>query len=168
MLRKKPHPGVVQYLQVQYKLRSEKLTGPAYAAEASKTFAPPTAEEKKAAALASKPISINFASGKFQLDENSKTIIDLQFADISKAFANSRVRIEGNTDNVGSKSSNMELSRKRAQSVADYLASQFKIDRNRFIILGNGPDNPVPGCEQNQDEACKAKNRRTDFQVIGN
>ena len=144
------------------------LTGPAYAAEASKTFSPPTAEERKAPSIATKPISINFASGKFQLDENAKTIIDLQFADVSKSFAHSRIRIEGNTDNVGSKASNMELSRKRAQSVADYLASQFKIDKNRFVIIGNGPDNPVPGCEQNQDDACKAKNRRTDFQVIGN
>ncbi|HJW30668.1 MAG TPA: phosphate ABC transporter substrate-binding/OmpA family protein, partial [Saprospiraceae bacterium] len=144
------------------------LTGPLYAAEASKTFTAPTSADKSAPALATKPISINFASGKFQLDENSKTIIDLQFSDISKAFANSRVRIEGNTDNVGSKQMNLELSRKRAQAVADYLASQYKIDRNRFVIIGNGPDVPVPGCEQNQDEACRAKNRRTDFQVIAN
>ncbi|HZV45656.1 MAG TPA: OmpA family protein, partial [Saprospiraceae bacterium] len=144
------------------------LTGPAYAAEANKTFTAPTAAEKKAPSIATKPVSINFASGKFALDENAKTIIDLQFADVSKSFAHSRIRIEGNTDNVGSKQLNADLSRKRAQSVADYLASQFKIDKNRFVIIGNGPDNPVPGCEQNQDEACKAKNRRTDFQVIGN
>lgn len=142
------------------------LTGPSYAAEASKTFSAPTAEAKNAPAIATKPISINFPSGKYQLDENAKTIIDLQFADVAKSFANSRVRIEGNTDNVGSKASNMELSRKRAQAVADYLASQYRIDKNRFVIIGNGPDKPVPGCEQNQDEACKAKNRRTDFQVI--
>jgi len=145
---------------------SEKLTGPAYAAEASKTFSAPTAEEKKAPAIANKPVSINFASGKYQLDENSKTIIDLQFSDISKSFANSRVRIEGNTDSVGSKQMNQELSQKRAQAVADYLASQYKIDRNRFIIIGNGPNKPVPGCEQNQNESCKAKNRRTDFELV--
>jgi NitT/TauT family transport system substrate-binding protein len=60
----------------------------------------------------------------------------------------------------------MELSRKRAQSVADYLAKQYKIDRNRFVIIGNGPDKPVPGCEGNQDDACKARNRRTEFQLI--
>jgi NitT/TauT family transport system substrate-binding protein len=145
---------------------SEKLTGPAYAAEASKTFSAPTAESKTLPAIANKPVSINFASGKYQLDENSKTIIDLQFAEISKSFANSRVRIEGNTDNVGSREMNQTLSQKRAQAVADYLASQYKIDRNRFIIIGNGPDKPVPGCEKNQDEACKAKNRRTDFQLV--
>jgi NitT/TauT family transport system substrate-binding protein len=146
---------------------SDKLTGGAYAAEAAKTFTAPTPEERKAPAVASKPVSINFASGKYQLDENAKTIIDLQFADVAKSFANSRVRIEGNTDNVGTKASNIELSKKRAQAVADYLATEYRIDRNRFIIIGNGPDNPVPGCEQNQNEACKAKNRRTDFQVIG-
>ncbi|MBP8087125.1 MAG: OmpA family protein [Saprospiraceae bacterium] len=142
------------------------LTGNAYAAETGKTFTPPTAAAKTAPAIASKPVSINFASGKFQLDENSKTIIDLQFADVAKSFANSRVRIEGNTDNVGGKQQNQELSRKRAQAVADYLASQYKIDKNRFIIIGNGPDKPVPGCEGNQDNACKAKNRRTDFQLV--
>lgn len=142
------------------------LSGPAFAAEAGKTFTAPTTANKSAAAIASKPVSINFATGKFQLDENSKTIIDLQFADVAKSFANSRVRIEGNTDNVGSRTSNQELSRKRAQSVADYLASQYRIDKNRFVIIGNGPDNPVVGCEKNQDDACKAKNRRTDFQLI--
>lgn len=145
---------------------SSKLTGPAYAAETGKTFSAPTAEAKSAPAIASKPVSINFSSGKFALDENSKTIIDLQFADVAKSFANARVRIEGNTDNVGSKAANAELSRKRAQAVADYLASQYRIDKNRFVIIGNGPDKPVPGCEQNQNADCKAKNRRTDFQLI--
>ncbi len=145
---------------------SERLTGPQYAAEASKTFSTPTANEKSAPAIADKPISITFASGKYQLDENSKTIIDLQFSDISKSFANSRVRIEGNTDNVGSKQMNQDLSQKRAQAVADYLASQYKIDRNRFIIIGNGPNKPVAGCEGNQNEDCKAKNRRTDFELV--
>ena len=147
---------------------SEKLTGSDYAAEPSKTFAVPTAEEKTAPAVASKPVSINFASGKFTLDENSKTIIDLQFSDIARSFANSRVRIEGNTDNVGTKQMNLDLSQKRAQAVANYLATEYGIDKNRFIIIGNGPDKPVAGCEQNQNEDCKAKNRRTDFQLVAN
>jgi NitT/TauT family transport system substrate-binding protein len=40
------------------------------------------------------------------------------------------------------------------------------MNRNRFIINGNGPDKPVKGCEANQNDACKAKNRRTDFQLV--
>lgn len=143
------------------------LTGPAYAAEKSKTFNPVTAAEKSAPAIASKPVSITFATGRFELDENAKTIIDLQFADVARTFANTKVRIEGNTDNVGSAASNKVLSEKRAKSVADYLRTQYGMDPNRFVIVGNGPDKPVPGCESNSTEDCRAKNRRTEFQLIG-
>lgn len=143
-----------------------KLTGPEFAAEGGKEFTPPSEEERTAAAIAVKPVTIKFASGQFALDENAKTIIDLQFADIAKSFANTRVRIEGNTDNVGGRQMNMDLSKKRAQSVADYLMSQYGIQKNRFIIMGNGPDKPVPGCESNNTEDCRAQNRRTEFQLI--
>ncbi|HQU53116.1 MAG TPA: OmpA family protein, partial [Saprospiraceae bacterium] len=119
-----------------------------------------------AEAVASKPISINFASGQYALTENAKTIIDLQFAEIARTFAQSRIRIEGNTDNVGSHASNVELSKKRAQAVADYLRTTYALDPNRFVILGNGPDKPVAGCESNATPECRAKNRRTDFQII--
>jgi NitT/TauT family transport system substrate-binding protein len=60
----------------------------------------------------------------------------------------------------------MRLSEQRAQSVVDYLKSQYQLDANRFIIVGNGPDKPVPGCEANQNDGCKAKNRRTEFQLV--
>ncbi len=143
------------------------LSGAQYAAEKSKTFSPTTAAERVATPIASKPVSINFPSGKFQLDENSKTIIDLQFSEVAKTFANVKVRVEGNTDNVGSKAANKALSEKRAKAVADYLKSQYGMDGNRFVIIGNGPNKPVSGCESNADAACKAKNRRTEFQLIG-
>jgi NitT/TauT family transport system substrate-binding protein len=143
-----------------------KLQGPAYAPEKSKDFKPSTPEESRAPAFATKPISIQFATGQFQLSQNAKTIIDYQFADVAKTFGNVKVRVEGNTDNVGSKAMNMELSRKRAKSVADYLSSQYSMDPDRFVIVGNGPDDPVPGCETNATEECRAKNRRTEFQLI--
>lgn len=144
------------------------LTGDAYAAEDAKRFAPPTEAERTAPPISSKPVSINFSTGQHQLDENAKTIIDLQFADVARQFANVRVRIEGNTDNVGGRAMNMNLSQKRAQSVADYLKTQYSLDPNRFIIVGNGPDKPVPGCETNATEECRAKNRRTEFQLVAN
>ena len=56
------------------------------------------------------------------LDDNAKTIIDLQFTDIAKAFSNSRIRIEGNTDNVGSRSSNVELSRNWQDGMGEWWA----------------------------------------------
>lgn len=142
-----------------------KLIGSQYESEKSKVFKP-SAGDKTAPAISNKPVSISFATGAFQLDENAKTIIDLQFAETAKIFGNAKIRIEGNTDSVGARAMNINLSQKRAQSVANYLKNQYKMDPNRFVIIGNGPDKPVPGCEQNQNESCKSKNRRTDFQLI--
>lgn len=67
--------------------------------------------------------------------------------------------IEGHTDNVGSDEHNIELSRKRAASVVDYLVEKFGIDRSRLSSIGYGSKNPVA---DNADEAGKQKNRRID------
>jgi len=121
---------------------------------------------KNKEALSTKRLSINFRTGEYILDENAKQIIDLKFVPIAKAFSNSRIRIEGNTDNVGSVASNVSLSKKRAQSVSSYLMQQHNMQKNRLIVIGNGPSKPVKGCERNQNAACKAKNRRTDFELV--
>jgi len=142
------------------------LSGTANAAEGAAKFKPATAADKKKPAISSKPISINFPTGQYKIGENAKTIIDLQFAEIAKVYGNTRIRVEGNTDNVGNRTMNQKLSEQRAQSVAQYLQQQYGMSKNRFIIVGNGPDQPVKGCEQNQNEACKSKNRRTEFQLV--
>ena len=92
----------------------------------------------------------------------SKYIIDKEFVEIAKVF-NSRIRIEGNTDNVGSAKTNKSLSLRRANAVANYLITEHGMPRNRFIIVGNGPDKPVAS---NDTEKGRAKNRRTDFELI--
>ena len=145
---------------------ASELEGAKYAAEKSKVFTPATPKDKVVAPIATKPVSISFATGQSQLTANAKTIIDLQFAEVAKAFAGTKIRIEGNTDSTGSLQNNITLSQKRAQSVASYLQQEYGLDRNRFVILGNGPNKPVAGCESNATAECKAKNRRTDFELI--
>ena len=138
--------AVSQWRQVSYPGFAQRanLSGNMHAAEAAKTFAPIAQEEATdLEAIASKPVSINFRTGEATLDENAKRIIDLEFIDIARAFANARIRIEGNTDNVGSRSSNIALSERRAQSVANYLIREHGMSTNRLIIVGNGPDKPV-------------------------
>ncbi|MGK0388588.1 MAG: NitT/TauT family transport system substrate-binding protein [Maribacter sp.] len=142
------------------------LEGNDHLAEGSKKFTEVKESDKTKEAIASKSVSISFPTGSSTLDENAKYIIDLQFADLAKMFSNARVRVEGNTDNVGNRASNQALSVKRAKSVADYLKQTYSMDSNRFIIVGNGPDKPVVGCESNANATCKAKNRRTDFQLV--
>ena len=53
------------------------------------------------------------------------------------------MRVEGNTDNVGARPSNVALSKQRAESVVAYLVERHRLDRSRFIAIGNGPDAPV-------------------------
>ena len=142
------------------------LKGASYAAEGAKVFKPTTQKDRTTPALASKPVSISFNTGQYELTENAKTIIDIQFAETAKSFGNMKVRIEGNTDNVGSASNNQKLSEARAQSVAKYLQATYKMPANRFVVVGNGPNKPIAGCETNATESCKAQNRRTDFQLI--
>ncbi len=144
-------------------LKNTTLEGASNAAEGQKLFSVATEDMKTKDALATKRISINFRSGEFLLDENAKYIVDKEMVDIAKAFSNARIRVEGNTDNVGNPVTNRALSLKRAQSVVNYLISTYNMTRNRFIIVGNGADKPVA---ENTNEDGKAKNRRTDFEIV--
>lgn len=148
------HSGFVQ---------GAKLSGPEQLAEGQKKFAAVKESDKTKAAIATKQVSINFRTGEYKLDENSKYIIDNEFVEIAKAFSNSRIRIEGNTDNTGSAAGNKSLSLKRAQAVAGYLVNTYGMPRNRFIVVGNGPDKPVAS---NSTDQGRAKNRRTDFELV--
>jgi NitT/TauT family transport system substrate-binding protein len=142
------------------------LSGAEHASEVGKVFEDNVASDTRAEAISTKKVSISFRTAEYQLDDNAKQIIDLQFTDIAKAFSNAKIRIEGNTDNVGSRESNIALSKRRAQSVVDYLVTEHKMPKERFVVVGNGPDKPVSGCENRNDPSCNAKNRRTDFELI--
>ncbi|MEL6635708.1 MAG: phosphate ABC transporter substrate-binding/OmpA family protein [Bacteroidota bacterium] len=139
------------------------LTGSAQAAEGQKVFAAVKESDKTKDAISTKQVSISFRTGEYKLDENAKYIIDSEFVEIAQAFSNSRIRIEGNTDNTGSRATNVKLSQQRARSVADYLIETYDMQRNRLIVVGNGPDKPVA---DNGSESGRAKNRRTDFELV--
>jgi len=134
-------------------------------AEKKAAFTAPTKVEVAAKAVASKPVRVSFAHGSSELDENAKGIIDMMFVEQAKAFPTSRIRIEGNTDSTGSADVNRKISKARAQTVVSYLVETHKMDQNRFVVVGNGPDKPQ--CSDDT-EICRARNRRTDFQILEN
>ncbi len=55
-----------------------------------------------------------------------------------------RFQIEGHTDSSGSRATNVSLSQRRAQAVADYLVSQG-VAQGRLQVRGYGPDRPLSG-----------------------
>ena len=126
-------------------------------------YSKPTNQEYTKKAVTTKAVRVTFATGSAALDENAKTIVDLKFGDILLASAN-RIRIEGNTDNTGSRQTNITLSQARGNSCRQYLIEKYGIDGNRIIVIGNGPDNPVA---DNDTPVGKAKNRRVDFMLLG-
>jgi outer membrane protein OmpA-like peptidoglycan-associated protein len=74
-----------------------------------------------------------------------------------------RIRIEGHTDNIGSAKFNLDLSRRRAQAVLDYLVSQGKVDSARLEREGYGFDRPIGA---NDTEEGRALNRRVEFMIL--
>ena len=74
----------------------------------------------------------------------------------------SRGQIVGHTDSAGDREHNMDLSRRRAEAVRNYLIGRG-IDATRLESKGFGPDAPL---ESNKTRAGKAKNRRIEFKLI--
>ena len=144
-------------------IRSIQLSGVDQEAEDAVRFSKPTPEMATAEPISTKKLTIVFASGSAALDDNAKYIIDHSFVDLAAGFAHARIRIEGNTDNVGGAAMNKELSTRRARAVADYLSREHHFSPNRFIVVGNGPDKPVAG---NDTPEGRQKNRRTDFELL--
>jgi NitT/TauT family transport system substrate-binding protein len=140
------------------------LTGNIHAGEAGLTFERPTEKMAQTPAIATKRLTINFATNSYTLDPNAMRILDLEVSDAQRFLGGMRIRVTGNTDNVGDYQMNMDLSRKRAAAVIDYLATTYKFDRNRFVDpIGKGPDNPVAS---NDTPEGRAKNRRTDIELF--
>jgi NitT/TauT family transport system substrate-binding protein len=142
---------------------SSQFTGPENDAEGGMSFTKPTEAMKTAPAIATKRITITFASGSYTVSDEARYILDRDFSPIAKSFAGYRIRIEGNTDNVGSPQTNKILSDKRAKALGDYLVRTYNFDTNRFIYVGNGSDSPV--ADNNTAEG-RAQNRRTDFELV--
>ena len=120
------------------------------------------AQTKTATALFTRPVKLYFGSGRAALDDNGKSVLD-SVALTAQTYSNAYIRVAGNTDNVGNAASNTALSQQRAQAVVDYLVGKYGFSRGRFVAEGNGPSHPVAS---NATEDGRAKNRRTDIQVV--
>lgn len=74
-----------------------------------------------------------------------------------------KVEISGHTDNIGKKSYNQRLSRKRANAVVEYLVNKG-IDERRLIAIGFGDTKPLATNDNEIDG--RELNRRVEFKVI--
>ena len=117
-------------------------------------------------AQVTKPVTVGFASGSAELTKRAQKTIDEEMVPFIENNGKAYFEISGNTDATGSREANMSLSRTRAAAVVDYLVSQWEFPRERFKIVGNGPDKPIcneaaAAGEGMSLEECRALNRST-------
>ena len=102
---------------------------------------------------------IYFDSGKdIVKPESYATIKDI--ATVLNENPTVRIQVTGHTDSDGNDDSNLDLSKRRAASVKQYLVKEFNIDAGRIETNGKGETEPVAA---NNSVENKAKNRRVEF-----
>jgi OmpA-OmpF porin, OOP family len=102
---------------------------------------------------------IRFETGSDVVMPESAPVLR-QVASYMEANPAVRLKVTGHTDNVGAAASNLDLSKRRAASVAKVLAEQFAVAANRFETDGKGDTQAVAS---NAKPEGRAMNRRVEF-----
>ncbi len=106
--------------------------------------------------MASGEWNINFDTGSANISGSSSSTLESIYNLLIQA-EDTKLQLEGHTDNTGSTEANYDLSQKRAQAVVNFLRKKG-IPQSRFqTVIGKGEDNPIA---DNKTFAGKAKNRR--------
>lgn len=114
-------------------------------------------------------IKITFSSG-ILFDVNEADLKDssraelIKLAQILTKYDDTNILLAGHTDSTGSDEYNLGLSRRRAQSVADFL-SIHNVNSGRFTVHGYGKSDPVAS---NDTVDGRAQNRRVEVAIWAN
>ncbi|GAA0893784.1 hypothetical protein GCM10009122_34630 [Fulvivirga kasyanovii] len=112
--------------------------------------------------MASGEWNINFDTGSDNISASSAQTLETIYNLLIQA-EDTKLRLEGHTDDTGSAESNYDLSQRRAQSVVNFLRGKG-IPQSRFqSVIGKGEDEPV---ETNTTAAGRAKNRRVVISLL--
>jgi outer membrane protein OmpA-like peptidoglycan-associated protein/ABC-type nitrate/sulfonate/bicarbonate transport system substrate-binding protein len=122
-------------------------------------------------ALLTKPVLVNFRTGSSELSKRSERTIDEEMVTMIENNGSAYFEISGNTDSTGSRSTNMRLSKERAEAVVGYLVGEWEFESSRFRVVGNGPDKPLcdesnPASEGMTLEECRSANRSTRLAIL--
>lgn len=105
---------------------------------------------------------IQFAFDSVDLSGSAKSTLDRMADVLNHDLVRDKViQIEGHADGTGSTNYNMELSQRRAETVARYLAQRHDVDTERLVLKAKGeselynPQDPTDGV-----------NRRVEFQNL--
>ena len=119
------------------------------------------AQMASASAASGVDLQLNFVTGSADLTPGAQAAASrLATAMMRPGRLSTRFTIEGHTDAVGSRESNLDLSRRRAEAVVGYLKAKG-VDPKRFEVEGYGFDRPIAGTS-----ALNGVNRRVTAKAI--
>jgi OOP family OmpA-OmpF porin len=104
---------------------------------------------------------------KVSFEQSKANLLPESFGELNKLsqylfrHPNLVIRIDGHSDNIGSKQKNQRLSEQRAGAVFEYLITHGV--QNKMYFKGYGSSLPIA---DNDTEDGRAKNRRVEFEII--
>jgi len=103
---------------------------------------------------------VTFAVDSTDITPSFRSALD-QVAQSMIQYPSSLVDVMGHTDSTGSESYNLDLSRRRAESVSNYLVSRG-VSRARLATVGYGEQYPLA---DNTTPEGRAQNRRVEIRI---
>ena len=129
--------------------------------------------EAGAGQVLTKAVLVAFEPNKSVLDPEYDNTIPVTLEEIGKLagkFGNAYIIIEGNTDasRKGIVPTDLvrQLSYDRADAVRKAIMEKYQFDPNKFKVVGNGWDNPLPSCTDPSNSEHNKKNRRVEVKVF--
>ncbi len=107
------------------------------------------------------PSNITFASGQATIKPRFYEVLN-SVGLVLEEFDRTIVNVEGHTDSDGTAAYNLDLSDRRADSVANYLSAQ-RVDPRRLQVTGFGESRPIAS---NRSGSGKAQNRRVEIRLV--
>jgi outer membrane protein OmpA-like peptidoglycan-associated protein len=114
------------------------------------------------------PSDVLFAFNSADIRETAANSL-AHAAETIRAKKISHARIEGHTDGRGDADYNLDLSRRRAKAVKDWLVDKEKLGNVAFDVVGYGKANPVADektPDKRDDPQGREKNRRVEIQLL--
>lgn len=107
--------------------------------------------------------SVPFAYRESELSEEAREQLDIFAQVLIEENDGVYIEIQGHTDNIGSEKYNLELGRKRAESVLAYLHEKHEIPLHRMDVFSYGESKPEVA---NDTAENRARNRRVMLMVL--
>jgi OOP family OmpA-OmpF porin len=120
---------------------------------------PPAAIPERGQSLVLEGVNFEYDSAKLTAD--STAVLD-RVAESLVANPDARIEIGGHTDSRGRDAYNLDLSRRRAQSVQDHLVAKG-VNPSQATVKGYGEKEPVAS---NDTEEGRAQNRRVELKRL--